>query len=131
MELDISHQLSRSRVIELFLTTAWHKWLHRNKTRLQEHTVPLEMIRDAAYKFLQIFKQSRDYPCSRRPIKPRRTRRWMPPKPGEYKINFDEAMFSESEEAGIGVVVRDSSGQVITALAVHKSLRKHKHITCL
>ena len=41
----------------------------------------------------------------------------MPPKLGEYKINFDGAMFNESEEAGIGVMVRDSSGQVIAALA--------------
>ena len=99
-------------MIELFTTTAWHIWLHRNKTKLGEHTVPLGMIRDVACKFLQIFKQSRDYPCSRkltqsRPRGPRQ--RWMPPKPGKYKINFDGAMFNESEEAGIGVVVRDSS----------------------
>ena len=44
----------------------------------------------------------------------------MPPKPGEYKINFDGAMFNESEEARIGVVVRDSSGQVALAKKVGK-----------
>ena len=34
----------------------------------------------------------------------------VPPKLGEYKINFDAAMFNESEKVGIGVVVCDSSG---------------------
>ena len=40
-------------------------------------------------------------------------RKWLPPKPGEYKINFDGAMFNESEEVGSGIVVCDSSGQVL------------------
>ena len=34
----------------------------------------------------------------------------VPPKLGEYKINFDVAMFNESEKVGIGVVVCDSLG---------------------
>ena len=106
----VGRLMSRLQVMELFATIAWHIWLHRNKTRLREHTVPLGMIRDAARKFLQIFQQSRDYSCSRKPTQSRRQQRWMPPKPGEYKINFDGAMFNESEEAGIGVMVRDSSG---------------------
>jgi len=106
----VGRLMSRPQVMELFATTAWHIWLHRNKTRLGEHTVVLGMIRDATCKFLQIFQQSRDYPFSKKPTKSRRQQRWMPPKLGEYKINFDGAMFNESEEAGIGVVVRNSSG---------------------
>nr|XP_023920721.1 uncharacterized protein LOC112032192 [Quercus suber] len=34
-----------------------------------------------------------------------------------YKENYDGAVFAESEEAGIGVIVRDSKGDVIAALA--------------
>lgn len=109
--------MSCPQVIKLFATTAWHIWLHQNKTRIQKHTVPLGMIRDVACNFLQIFKQTLDYPCSRKPTQPRWRRRWKPLNPGEYKIKFDWAMFNESGEAGIGVVVRDSSGQVIAALA--------------
>ena len=60
--------MSRLQVMELFATTAWHIWLHRNKTRLGEHTVPLGMIRDAACKFLQIFQQRCDYSCSSKPM---------------------------------------------------------------
>ena len=34
-----------------------------------------------------------------------------------YKTNFDEVVFRESGEAGIGVVVRDAKGEIIAALA--------------
>ena len=42
---------------------------------------------------------------------------WVPPKPGEFKTNFDGAMFNESDEAGIGIVVENSFGQVMAAMA--------------
>ena len=32
------------------------------------------------------------------------------------KINFDGAMFSESDEAGLGVVIQNSKGEVLVAL---------------
>ena len=34
-----------------------------------------------------------------------------------YKTDYDGAVFSESGEAGIGVVVQDANGEVIVALA--------------
>ena len=34
-----------------------------------------------------------------------------------YKTNYDGAVFAESEEAGIGVIIRDVKGLVIVALA--------------
>ena len=33
------------------------------------------------------------------------------------KINFDGVVFKETEEAGLGVVVRDSHGKVLASLA--------------
>ena len=42
---------------------------------------------------------------------------WSPPVGNEWKINFDGAMFNESGEAGIGVVVQNSVGEVKAALA--------------
>ena len=36
---------------------------------------------------------------------------------GIYKMNYDGAIFTESGEAGIGVIVRDARGEVIAALA--------------
>ncbi|XP_030939570.1 uncharacterized protein LOC115964388 [Quercus lobata] len=43
--------------------------------------------------------------------------KWLPPAEGGYKPNFDAAFFENSEVAGIGVVVRDSSGNVMGALS--------------
>ena len=43
-------------------------------------------------------------------------RRWCPPADDVWKINFNGAMFGESDEAGIGVVIRDCRGEVKAAL---------------
>ena len=42
--------------------------------------------------------------------------KWRPPLGELYKTNYDGAVFSESREASIGVVVRDANGEVIAAL---------------
>nr|XP_023906788.1 uncharacterized protein LOC112018485 [Quercus suber] len=43
--------------------------------------------------------------------------KWEPPPPSLLKINFDGAIFKETEEARLGVVVRDSHGLVLASLA--------------
>ena len=46
-----------------------------------------------------------------------RAGRWTPPLSPHLKINFDGATFKELGCAGIGVVVRNSTGAVISALS--------------
>ena len=41
--------------------------------------------------------------------------RWQPPPVDLMKINFDGAVFSSANAAGIGMVIRNNSGQVITS----------------
>jgi len=43
--------------------------------------------------------------------------RWSPPPGCTYKTNFDVAIFEELHCAGIGIVYRDHSGQVVVALS--------------
>ncbi|XP_050259880.1 uncharacterized protein LOC126704942 [Quercus robur] len=43
--------------------------------------------------------------------------RWEPPPPPLIKINFDGALFKDTEEAGLGVAVRDSHGNILASLA--------------
>ena len=104
----------RQSVIELFATTAWFIWTHHNKVRLREKTIPLGSIAGAASTFLQQFRS-----CRQEPIKAKhlQRRKWQPPEPGLYKLNFDGAMFNESNEAGIGIVVQESLGLVLVAMA--------------
>ena len=42
------------------------------------------------------------------------------PSPGMYKTNFDCAMFEDSGMAGIGVIIRNSRGEVMASLAKKK-----------
>ena len=43
--------------------------------------------------------------------------KWSPPLGKGYKTNYDGAVFEESGEAGIGVVVRNGNGVVLAALS--------------
>ena len=44
--------------------------------------------------------------------------KWEPPTAAMmWKTNFDGAMFSESDQVGIGVVVRNQAGQVMVAVS--------------
>ncbi|XP_075665671.1 uncharacterized protein LOC142635397 [Castanea sativa] len=42
---------------------------------------------------------------------------WQPPQADVVKINFDGANFSETNTSGIGVVVRDSAGNVLASMS--------------
>ena len=42
-------------------------------------------------------------------------KKWHPLATKFLKINFDNAMFEESDEDGIGVVIRNSKGEVMAA----------------
>ncbi|XP_075663101.1 uncharacterized protein LOC142632611 [Castanea sativa] len=48
--------------------------------------------------------------------------KWCPPQRGSYKVNVDGAVFTKQKQVGIGVVIRDSAGDVIAALS-HKISR--------
>nr|POF00748.1 hypothetical protein CFP56_73062 [Quercus suber] len=43
--------------------------------------------------------------------------RWIPPISPQYKVNYDGAIFKEIWAAGLGVVIRDSDGGMVGALA--------------
>ena len=86
--------------------------------------MPLSSIGEAAKKNLQQVNAVREVREVRSVVKQPLRRKWFPPAATEFKANFDGAWFNESEEAGIGVVVRDSSGQVLVALAGRKKKKK-------
>ena len=43
--------------------------------------------------------------------------RWVPPEDGLYKVNYDVAIFDSLGYTGLGVVIRDCTSQIITALS--------------
>ena len=44
---------------------------------------------------------------------------WCPPSHARFKANFDGAVFQSSNEASIGVVIRDHRGEIIGSLSLH------------
>ena len=42
---------------------------------------------------------------------------WHPPPDGCVKINFDGTTFKDINKAGLGIVIRDGSGQVLASLS--------------
>ena len=44
-------------------------------------------------------------------------KKWGPPVRDSFKTNFDRAMFNESDDVGIGVVILNSAGKVMAALS--------------
>ena len=88
--LDLMERLiTKLGIADLFVTMAWLIWTHQKKKPItgKNHTVG-------------------KYCCG----KLHHRRNWLPPELGEFKANFDGAMFNERDEAGVGVVIRDSMG---------------------
>ena len=44
------------------------------------------------------------------------TVKWSPPEQGCYKVNVDGTVFTKRELTGIGVIIRDNTGEVVTAM---------------
>ena len=84
--------------------------------RLDESTVDYLHIRSKAEVFLQDFKAAKEED-RRVAAAVSRFPRWIPPIPDQFKINFDGAVFSDLDAVGLGVVVRDSRGKVLGAVA--------------
>lgn len=62
--LDLMERLTtKPGIADLFATTAWLIWTHRNKSRLLEKTTPLGSIGEAAKSWLPQFRSSREEHC--------------------------------------------------------------------
>uniref|UniRef100_A0A2N9GZI9 Reverse transcriptase domain-containing protein n=1 Tax=Fagus sylvatica TaxID=28930 RepID=A0A2N9GZI9_FAGSY len=84
---------------------------HRNMQTLQAQELHLfTMV------IWSICRPRDDHSPPARPPEPPTVIKWAPPRPGRYKVNFDGAFFRESNEAGIGAIVRNHRGEVMAAL---------------
>ena len=100
--------------LKVFAVVAWFIWNHRNRLCLNEKGLASDRILQAAMAYLTEF-QAKIPKAAPKPSKGHV--RWCPPTGERFKTNYDRAVFSESGEAGIGVVVRNAKGEVIVALA--------------
>ena len=75
--------------------------------------MPVNKVFDTTVVMLTEFQQK--FP-GRGPKLKQSPARWKPPATGELKANFDGAVFADTGEAGIGVVIWNEFGEVMAAL---------------
>ena len=75
---------------------------------------PLSSISSIAGRMLQEQLAVQDLPPAAPSSMPQH--QWRSPDPHSYKANFDAAVFQATNTVGIGIIIRDSNGDVIGAL---------------
>ncbi|KAL0013279.1 hypothetical protein SO802_000348 [Lithocarpus litseifolius] len=103
---------------EIFTFIVWLLWNRRNLLHLSKPVHPLQTLPSLAGGMLQDFTNVHE-PT---PVGTSSTNRWCPPDPHCYKANFNNAIFKSSNTAGLGVVIRDSRGDILGAISVRVPL---------
>ena len=110
----VSFILKETRELEKFAMVAWAIWQRCNKLRIKEDNTPIHKVYKFALTLLIEFQQKKPRSTGQRQPSPNH---WKPPPPNSIKVNFDGAVFSNSYEAGVGVVVWNERGEVRAALS--------------
>ncbi|XP_030945809.1 uncharacterized protein LOC115970295 [Quercus lobata] len=99
------------------VATMWTIWSRRNQIRVQQHDYPISQVVPNARQAL--FVSHRANRAQQSPATVSSTNRvtWIPPPTNSLKINFDGALFKDINKAGLGVVIRNENGQVLTSLS--------------
>ena len=101
--------------VALFSTMAWCLWQRRNRMRMKQSVWPLHEVDDRAKGLvLEFFDDNKP---EARPRVHSPPTRWVQPKNGLYKVNYDAAIFDSLGYTRLGVVIRDSTGHIIVALS--------------
>ena len=100
---------------EVFTIAAWLLWNQRNAIHFGRLVHPAAHILSLAGNLLQDFLATQQMD----PVLPCfiTTQQWHPPELNYHKVNFDAAIFRDSNIAGIWVVVRDWRGEFVGALS--------------
>ena len=107
---------------ERFAFVAWSIWHTCNASRMKIPCLPYarlyqdSMDRLQEYQAAQTLDEPADSPVLDQEIHQAPTK-WRPTCSNIYKANFDGAVFQELQKAGIGVVIRNSNGEVIGILS--------------
>uniref|UniRef100_A0A2N9IE82 Reverse transcriptase domain-containing protein n=1 Tax=Fagus sylvatica TaxID=28930 RepID=A0A2N9IE82_FAGSY len=111
------HLLSVSEM-QLFTMVSWLIWFHRNRMRMNQPTDQISRIVPRAQELITEFitRQEHHPVTSMQPRVPDMIK-WTPPAEGRYKVNYDGAIFRATNEAGLGVIIRNARGEVMGSLS--------------
>ncbi|XP_050290019.1 uncharacterized protein LOC126728198 [Quercus robur] len=106
----ILHIIEANMDLEVFSMVVWSLWHRRNQVRVGKAVLPLGQT------LARVQQQLQDYYRAQlvKSAPPQTTRhsntRWTPPSSSTLKVNYDGAVFHETNEAGLGAVIRNSAG---------------------
>ena len=100
-----------------FAIISWLLWPEQNKFWLSPSTSP-SLSKDTHSRAIALWQEFLLENTPSESLKnPRPATSWSPPTLGLYKENFDGAVFQDTHEARLGVIIRDSNGLIIASLA--------------
>nr|XP_023923041.1 uncharacterized protein LOC112034451 [Quercus suber] len=100
-------------------------WNQRNKIRTSQNAVPLHLVAEQAKQKLNQFKADWRNPGVMVTDRTVGSSNWLCPQDGWVKANFDGAVFSEFNQSGVGVVIKDKNGAVMASCS-EKILHAYK-----
>ena len=109
-------QVTEDNRAELFICMAWSLWQRRNKLRIVLPYHPLNQVGPQATKFLQDYLDSQDTQTPSNSTTSS-TQSGTPLNTNSFKANFDGAVFNSSNSTDVGVIIRDSNGEVIATMS--------------
>ena len=103
-------------------------WNQRNKVRVNQQAVPLLQVAEQVKQKLAQFRA--DWQNTEVQVMDSNIggSSWSSPQDGLVKINFDRAIFSESNQSGVEVVIRDNNGAVLASCSekIHQAYKPDK-----
>ena len=105
-------------------------WNQRNKVHVNQQAVPLLQVAEQVKQKLAQFRA--DWQNTEVQVMDSNSNiggsSWSSPQDGLVKINFDRAIFSESNQSGVGVVIRDNNGAVLASCSekIHQAYKPDK-----
>ena len=115
--LEMVFRFKGSTDTDLLAVIFWMILEKRNSDRMRGSFYSHQDIRPRALWFLHYFSIVQLPQQIHHLLIPSRRIRWIPPISPLYKVSFDGAIFKEIGAAGLGVVIQDSEGSVVGALA--------------
>ena len=100
----------------MFVMLASQIWFRRNKFRFGEEVANLKLLNSMTRDALQEFQHANI--TAPKPSLAQSHTKWMPPPTNWVKVNFDDAVFQESGEAGLGTIIRNDRGLVMATLTL-------------
>ncbi|KAK9985942.1 hypothetical protein SO802_030893 [Lithocarpus litseifolius] len=102
-------------LVERTVMICWGIWKNRNEIIHGGTGRPGRVVVRSALMLLDEYQTANESPKVGQKST-HATVRWSPPQQECYKVNVDGAVFTRRRQTGIGVVIRDSAGEVVAAL---------------